>query len=123
MLIFGKKQIRNTYMVYEQCVRGKRKKLRSGSLFPELIRFQRREEGVSAREAYFYRRRLGRVREICQLFTVPILPDKSKASFAKKTSQAQCSILKFCQYFQMSYTVYTCIAILDTLLHNCKHQK
>ena len=40
----------------------------------ELIRFQRREEGVSAREAYFYRRRLGRVREICQLFTVPNCP-------------------------------------------------
>ena len=69
-------------MLCEQCVRGKRKKLRSGSLFPELIRFQRREEGVSAREAYFYRRRLGRVREICQLFTVPILPDESKARFA-----------------------------------------
>ena len=70
-------------MLYEQCVRGKRKKLRSGSLFAELIRFQRREERVSACEAYFYRRRLGRVREICQLFTVPILTDNSKARFAK----------------------------------------
>ena len=79
MLFFAKK---NTYMLFEQCLRGKRKKLRSGSLFPELIRFQRREERVSAREAYFYRRRLGRVREICQLFTVPILPDESKARFA-----------------------------------------
>ena len=69
-------------MLFEQCLRGKRKKLRSGSLFPELIRFQRREERVSAREAYFCRR-LGRVREICQLFTVPILTDNSKARFAK----------------------------------------
>ena len=34
-------------MLFEQCLRGKRKKLRSGSLFPELIRFQRREERVS----------------------------------------------------------------------------
>ena len=48
------------------------------------IRFQRREEGVSARESYFYRRRLDRVCEICQLFTVPILQDKSQARFAKK---------------------------------------
>ena len=50
----------------------------------ELIGFQRREEGVSAREAYFYRTRLDRVCEICQLFTVPILPDKSQARFAKR---------------------------------------